>query len=133
MVSGSHLTEQPPTGEPRRLVVLRDTAMISPVVFDATARTLEWLQRRYRCSWQGERAEMLVTHLAMALQRAVTGQPWAGNTEALEGELAGRDQEIALARKTLDLLCRDLDVSLPRGEVLLVAAYLAALSEHDQP
>lgn len=110
-----------------RLQILRDTSVISADVADATRRTAEWLASQVGGAWGGEQCDMLIVHLAMALQRAIDGQPWSGQTSGLEDELAGHHVARSLARETLRRLEAEQGVTFADGEVLLVAAYLATL------
>ena len=112
-----------------RLDLLERTGVISTPVRLAVERAASNLRGRLGRSLDSSTGQMLMTHLAMAIMRAASGEAIEETSEELEDELAEFSAEQVLARAVLGDAAEPLGVTLPEAEVQLVAAYLVALRQ----
>jgi hypothetical protein len=114
---------------PDRLTLLHTTGVISDGVRDSLAGALQLLGEALGDALDDDTGQMLITHLAMAAERASQGEALTAAPENLSEELEGKQGSLELADQVLRTIERDLSVSFPEAEVNLVAIYIATLSE----
>jgi hypothetical protein len=117
-----------------RLELLHDSGQASTDVVAFTRREMLRLGDELGVPVENDRAGMLVSHLALALQRATHGEPSTspeGVTELIAAELDQRsryrDQARVLAARALE----ELQAPLPDFEIDFIALHLAALVAED--
>ena len=114
----------------RRLALLRDSGQASRDVIDFVHREMTALAGELGISLESDGAGMLGNHLVLALQRAVSGEPYDGGAQLqglLESELEAHPQARHCADQVADHARTTLNADLPQGERNYVAIHLAAL------
>ena len=112
-----------------RLDLLEQTGVIGAPVRRAVERAASNLRGRLGRSLDSSTGQMLMTHLAMALTRAASGEAIEESPAELDEELEEFSAELTLARAVLGDAAEPLGLTLPEAEVQFVAAYLVALRQ----
>ena len=108
-----------------RLATLVDTGVLHPASRDLTEWAVHEFEALSGASITEETASMLVTHLAMAIERARTGEQLE-EPPLDEAELDGLERELVAAASLVDALA-ERGAALPRYERRLLALHLAAV------
>lgn len=107
-----------------RLRLLRDSGVIRPDVEAAMRSAVGWLEKAC-IPMDSEQGRMFVTHVAMAVQRAVDGETIAGLSPDLMEEVKGSPW-FPTAEKFLDFI-GSLGVSLPESEQGYLLVHVCSL------
>lgn len=129
--SGHDREKEPREAETRgveaRLALLTSLGQVSPAVAAFVEKTLETHANRLGIRLEGEGPEMMVTHLALALERIRSGQGISEPLEVAEEELRAYPSATQAAAEVAEEARRALGIQLPRAEEQFLALHFAAL------
>lgn len=117
---------------PERLDLLEKGGVISKQIRSATEAVLPQIEARLGRSLNTSTGQMFITHLAMALSRAQNGELLSELPKEVEAEISDEKEVIQFSRQILAGLEQQLGLKLSQAEVLLTAAYLAALKKEEE-
>lgn len=110
-----------------RVDQLLQLGQIRPEVARFCLNVIDGLERRLSSVLAGDHAVQFVTHLAMALERALSGQQVETDVTALEAELASELEALKLAREVVQTAKEGLGIELGKAEGLFLALHLAVV------
>ena len=110
-----------------RVHQLLQLGQIRPEVARFCINVIDGVERRLASILAGDHAVQFVTHLAMALERARSGQQVDTDVTALEAELASESEALKLASEVVQTAKEGLGIDLNKAEFLFLALHLAVV------
>lgn len=110
-----------------RLALLTRLGRVSPPVASFVQRAVEAQARKLGIGLEGDGAEMMVTHLALALERVRSGEGIAEPLDIAEDELRAYPSATEAAAQVAEEARQVLGIQLPRAEEQFLALHFAAL------
>lgn len=107
-----------------RLNLLYNSGQINERILNFTKKLIGWLQEQHILI-DSEKGNMLVVHLALALQRLEKKEAFEeGDIKTLKKELASHPQELELAQRMAEMTKQELDISIPEIEIYFIAVHI---------
>lgn len=117
-----------------RIRIFRESGQVRPEVVDFVTAELAALTAEGRPVTEAT-AGMLTSHLMMALNRLLDGEPIADfpTDDQVAAELAGHPDAVDRARAVADRAHRELGAALPDSEINFLGLHLAVLATRPTP
>ncbi|MFI1017354.1 transcriptional antiterminator [Streptomyces sp. NPDC020965] len=117
-----------------RIRIFRESGQVRPEVVDFVTAELTALTAEGRPVTEAT-AGMLTSHLMMALNRLLDGEPIADfpTDDQVAAELAGHPDAVDRARAVADRAHRELGAALPDSEINFLGLHLAVLATRPTP
>lgn len=110
-----------------RLQLLQESGQVSPAVAELTLEYVKKIEDRFEVQLTEENGAMLVTHLAMALERLQKGEPVGELPPEALAELKAQTEAWAFMSQLAQEVEARLGVTVPEAEIGFLTAHLGAL------